>query len=50
MADKNLRFTHAEMTRSGDVPALADFQEMAVHSLAAARTAMTDLATSAHHR
>ncbi|MEV8340365.1 hypothetical protein [Streptomyces niveus] len=32
-----------------DVPALAAFQEMAVHSLAAARTAMTDLATSAHH-
>ncbi|MEV8413462.1 NAD(P)H-dependent oxidoreductase [Streptomyces niveus] len=50
VADKNLCFTHAEMTRSGDVPALAGFQEMAVHSLAAARTAMTDLATSAHHR
>ncbi|MFD4766859.1 NAD(P)H-dependent oxidoreductase [Streptomyces niveus] len=45
-----LRFTHAETTRSGDVPALAAFQEMASRSLAAARTAMTDLATSAHYR
>ncbi|MFD4697502.1 hypothetical protein [Streptomyces niveus] len=50
VADRNLRFTHAETTRSGDVPALAAFQEMTAHSLAAARTAMTDLATSAHYR
>ncbi|MFC8074816.1 FMN-dependent NADH-azoreductase [Streptomyces sp. NPDC057307] len=44
VADENLLFTHAEMTRSGDVPGLARFQEMAAHSLAAARTAMTTAA------
>ncbi|MEV4994269.1 hypothetical protein [Streptomyces niveus] len=43
------------MERRGTTPpakvaAPAGFQEMASHSLAAARTAMTDLATSAHHR
>lgn len=44
VAEENLSFVHAEMTRSWDVPALARFQAMAVSSLAAARTAVTALA------
>lgn len=42
----DLTFVHAEMTRSGDIPALARFQDLAVRSMAAARTAVTRLAAS----
>jgi FMN-dependent NADH-azoreductase len=41
----DLTFVHAELTRSGDIPALARFQDLAVQSLAAARTAVTSLAS-----
>jgi FMN-dependent NADH-azoreductase len=41
----DLTFVHAEMTRSGDIPALAQFQDFAVQSLAAARSTVLRLAT-----
>ncbi|MFE0024971.1 FMN-dependent NADH-azoreductase [Amycolatopsis sp. NPDC059021] len=45
VAEENLHFVAAELTRAGDIPALAGFQEMAGKSLAAAREAVTALAT-----
>jgi len=39
----NLRLVQAELTRAGDIPALAQFQELAADSLAAARAAVTEL-------
>ncbi|WP_182904504.1 FMN-dependent NADH-azoreductase [Microbispora sp. H13382] len=44
VAPGNLHFVHAEMTRAADVPALARFTPLAADSLAAARTAVSDLA------
>lgn len=44
VAPENLHFVHAEMTRAGDVPALAQFKPLAADSLATARTAVTELA------
>ncbi|MFD9888029.1 FMN-dependent NADH-azoreductase [Amycolatopsis sp. NPDC059027] len=44
VAEENLHFVAAELTRAGDIPALAGFQEMAAESLTAAREAVTALA------
>ncbi|MEV4456865.1 NAD(P)H-dependent oxidoreductase [Microbispora sp. NPDC049633] len=44
VAPENLHFVHAEMTRAADVPALAHFTPLAADSLAAARTAVSELA------
>ncbi|GAB3137571.1 FMN-dependent NADH-azoreductase [Microbispora hainanensis] len=44
VAPENLHFVHAEMTRASDVPALAHFKPLAADSLAAARTAVSELA------
>jgi FMN-dependent NADH-azoreductase len=44
VADAELHVVHAEWTRSGEVPALARFGELTARSLAAARTALTELA------
>ena len=42
----NLRFVHAEMTRAPDVPRPSRFQALGTESLAAARTAVLELAGS----
>ena len=44
VAGADQHFVHAEWTRSGDIPALARFRELTASSLAAARTAVTELA------
>ena len=44
VAPENLHFVHAEMTRAGDVPALARFTPLAADSLSSARSAVTELA------
>lgn len=46
VADADLHFVHAEWTRSGEVPALARFAELTARSLAAARAAVTELASA----
>lgn len=46
VAAENLHFVHAEMTRAGDVPALARFRDLAADSLATARAALTALAAA----
>ncbi|MEV4380223.1 NAD(P)H-dependent oxidoreductase [Streptosporangium sp. NPDC049644] len=44
VAEEDLHFVHAEMTRAGDVPGLARFRALAASSLTAARAAVTELA------
>ncbi|MFJ2776014.1 FMN-dependent NADH-azoreductase [Kitasatospora sp. NPDC087315] len=44
--DSALHFVHAELTRADDIPALAGLQPLAAASLAAARSAVADLAAS----
>lgn len=46
VSTSDLTFVRAEMTRSGDIPALARFQDLAVRSLADARTAVMRFASS----
>ncbi|WP_159941364.1 MULTISPECIES: FMN-dependent NADH-azoreductase [unclassified Nocardiopsis] len=43
IADRDLHFVHAEMTRAADVPELARFQDLAARSLTEAETALTAL-------
>ncbi|GAA4532009.1 FMN-dependent NADH-azoreductase [Amycolatopsis samaneae] len=45
VAEEHLHFVAAELTRAGDIPTLAGFQGLAAESLAAAREAVTALAT-----
>ncbi|MCX4744389.1 NAD(P)H-dependent oxidoreductase [Kitasatospora sp. NBC_01287] len=44
VAEANLRFVHAELTRAADIPALAGLQELGEASLAAAGSAVDALA------
>ncbi|GIH46154.1 FMN-dependent NADH-azoreductase [Microbispora rosea] len=44
MAEENLHVVQAEMTRAGDVPALARFRKLGDRSLAEACTAVNALA------
>ncbi|MBJ3806618.1 FMN-dependent NADH-azoreductase [Streptomyces flavofungini] len=44
VAEGELHIVRAELTRAGDIPALAPFRDLAVDSLAAARAAVTELA------
>ncbi|MGH3786669.1 MAG: FMN-dependent NADH-azoreductase [Pseudonocardiaceae bacterium] len=48
VAQEDLSFVHAEMTRAADVPELARFQPLAASSLAAARATVTALAAQPH--
>ncbi|GAA1978243.1 FMN-dependent NADH-azoreductase [Amycolatopsis minnesotensis] len=45
VSEVNSSIVEAEFTRADDIPALAGFQDRAAKSLAAARTAVADLAT-----
>ncbi|MEV5506216.1 FMN-dependent NADH-azoreductase [Streptomyces orinoci] len=47
VAEENLHFVKAELTRAGDIPALARFQDLAKQSLAAAHADLTALAAPA---
>ncbi|WJV51399.1 FMN-dependent NADH-azoreductase [Streptomyces flavofungini] len=44
VADEELHVVRAELTRAGDIPALAPFKDLAADSLAAARAAVAELA------
>jgi FMN-dependent NADH-azoreductase len=45
IAENNLTFVNADLTRSADIPGLAPFRQRAADSLAAARDTMLELAT-----
>lgn len=44
VSEVNLSIVDAEMTRAGDIPALAGFQDLAAKSLASARASVAELA------